>query len=95
MRKIANDPELKDIALEVTEMHGSDDMNASEKLEAEIESCHARLEIVGGGQHRDTLRMFEDRKKKIDQLSTKIAESTEKLEGICGGDCGDPRVVGA
>jgi chromosome segregation ATPase len=79
VEKIARDPELKDIAMEVSDMGGS------EKLEAEIESAHARLEIVGGGQHKDTLRMFEDRKKKIEQLTAKIEEWTENLEGIASG----------
>lgn len=79
VEKIASDPEMTEIALEVS------NMKDPEKLEAEIESHYARLEIVGGGQHRDTLRMFEERKKKIEQLTGKIGEWTEKLECIASG----------
>jgi structural maintenance of chromosomes protein 5 len=79
----AQDEELNDVAREVA------DMASPEKLEADIESAYATLEIVSGGQQGNVMRDWERRQKEIEQLTGRIEEATAELDGIAHGinDC--------
>ena len=74
-----NDPDLTEVLAEVA------DMESSEKLEADIESAYASLEIIQGGQQGTILKDFEDRRKKIEKLTDQIATATTELTEIANG----------